>query len=228
MPPFSAEGTVSRYYLDWLLAIPWKKFKKENKDIRRAAQILDEDHYGLRKIKDRILDYLAVRLLVKKAEGEILCFVGPPGVGKSSLSKSIARALDRKFVRVSLGGVKDEAEIRGHRRTYIGSYPGQIVKGLKKAGSMNPVFLLDEIDKLNSDFRGDPASALLEALDPEQNCGIHRPLPRPGARPVPGLFHHHGQLRREHPAGAARPHGGHRTPGLHREGKAGDRQEISC
>jgi ATP-dependent Lon protease len=170
MPPFSAEGTVSRYYLDWLLAIPWKKFKKENRDIRRAAQILDEDHYGLRKVKDRILDYLAVRLLVKKSEGEILCFVGPPGVGKSSLSKSIARALDRKFVRVSLGGVKDEAEIRGHRRTYIGSYPGQIIKGLKKAASMNPVFLLDEIDKLNSDFRGDPASALLEALDPEQNA----------------------------------------------------------
>jgi len=169
MPPFSAEGTVSRYYLDWLLAIPWKKVRKENKDIRRAAEILDEDHYGLRKVKERILDYLAVRLLVKRAEGEILCFVGPPGVGKSSLSKSIARALDRKFVRVSLGGVKDEAEIRGHRRTYIGSYPGQIVKGLKKAGSMNPVFLLDEIDKLNSDFRGDPASALLEALDPEQN-----------------------------------------------------------
>ena len=170
MPPFSAEGTVSRYYLDWLLAIPWRKFRKENKDIRRAAQILDEDHYGLRKVKERILDYLAVRLLVKKAGGEILCFVGPPGVGKSSLSKSIARALDRKFVRVSLGGVKDEAEIRGHRRTYIGSYPGQIVKGLKKAGSMNPVFLLDEIDKLNADFRGDPASALLEALDPEQNA----------------------------------------------------------
>jgi ATP-dependent Lon protease len=169
MPPYSAESTVSRYYLDWILAIPWNKFKKENKDIRRAAAILDEDHYGLRKVKERILDYLAVRLLVKKAEGEIICFVGPPGVGKSSLSKSIARALDRKFVHTSLGGVKDEAEIRGHRRTYIGSYPGQIIKGLKKAASMNPVFLLDEIDKLNSDFRGDPASALLEALDPEQN-----------------------------------------------------------
>ena len=170
MPPFSAEGTVSRYYLDWLLAVPWKKVRKENKDIRQAAQILDEDHYGLRKVKERILDYLAVRLLVKKTAGEILCFIGPPGVGKSSLSKSIARALDRRFVRISLGGVKDEAEVRGHRRTYIGSYPGQIVKGLKKAGCMNPVFLLDEIDKLNSDYRGDPASALLEALDPEQNA----------------------------------------------------------
>lgn len=169
MPPFSAESTVSRYYLDWLLAIPWTKEKEENHDIKRASVILDEDHYGLKKPKDRILDYLAVRQLVKKSSGEILCFVGPPGVGKSSLSKSIARALNRAFVRVSLGGVKDEAEIRGHRRTYIGSYPGQIIKGLKKAKFSNPVFLLDEVDKLSSDFRGDPASALLEVLDPEQN-----------------------------------------------------------
>ena len=169
MPPFSAESTVSRYYLDWLLVIPWKKIKRENKDIRKASIILDEDHYGLQKVKERILDYLAVRQLSKKTEGEIICFVGPPGVGKSSLSKSIARALNREFVRISLGGVKDEAEIRGHRRTYIGSYPGQIIKGLKRAKVMNPVFLLDEIDKLSSDFRGDPASALLETLDIEQN-----------------------------------------------------------
>ncbi|MCP4152772.1 MAG: endopeptidase La [bacterium] len=169
MPPFAAESTVSRYYLDWLLTIPWTKVKKETNNIKKASKILDEDHYGLEKVKDRILDYLAVRQLVKKPAGEILCFVGPPGVGKSSLSKSIARAMDRAFVRVSLGGVRDEAEIRGHRRTYIGSYPGQIIKGLKKAKCKNPVFLLDEIDKLNSDFRGDPASALLETLDPEQN-----------------------------------------------------------
>lgn len=169
MAPYSAESTVSRYYLDWLLAIPWDKVKKENKDIKKASLILDEDHYGLNKVKDRILDYLAVRQLVKDSGGEILCLVGPPGVGKSSLSKSIARALKKAFVRTSLGGVKDEAEIRGHRRTYIGSYPGQIIKGLKKAKYMNPVFLLDEIDKLSSDFRGDPASALIEVLDPEEN-----------------------------------------------------------
>ncbi len=169
MPLYSAESSVSRNYIDWLLDIPWTVFDINNINIGKAEKTLDEDHYGLTKVKDRILDYIAVLLHTKKPVGEILCFVGPPGVGKSSLSKSIARALGRKFTRISLGGVKDEAEIRGHRRTYIGAYPGQIVKGLKKAKSLNPVFLLDEIDKLNSDFKGDPASALLEVLDPEQN-----------------------------------------------------------
>lgn len=169
MPPFSAEGSVSRNYLDWLLSIPWTNLKKETRNISKASVILDEDHFGLDKVKERILDYLAVRQLVKKPSGEILCFVGPPGVGKSSLSRSIARALNREFVRIALGGVRDEAEIRGHRRTYIGSYPGQIIKGLKKAKVKNPVFLLDEIDKLSSDYKGDPASALLEVLDPELN-----------------------------------------------------------
>ncbi len=169
MPPFSAEGTVSRSYLDWLLMIPWNKLKKENGNLKNASKILDDDHYGLEKVKERVLDYLAVKQLKKDPIGEIICFVGPPGVGKSSLSKSIARALSKPFVRISLGGVKDEAEIRGHRRTYIGSYPGQIVKGLKKAKYMNPVFLLDEIDKLSSDFKGDPSSALMEVLDSDQN-----------------------------------------------------------
>jgi ATP-dependent Lon protease len=173
MPSMSAETTVSRNYLEWLISVPWQKRSEEIRDIQHAQTVLDADHYGLEKVKERILEYLAVRQLVDKPRGSILCFVGPPGVGKTSLGRSIAKATGRNFVRLALGGVRDEAEIRGHRRTYIGALPGQIIQMMKKAGTVNPLILLDEVDKIGSDYRGDPSAALLEVLDPEQNHTFH-------------------------------------------------------
>ena len=196
MPPVSAEATVSRNYIDWMVAVPWRKRSKERKDLDHAERVLNEDHYGLEKIKDRILEFLAVRQLIGQTKSSIICFVGPPGVGKSSLAKSIARATGRKFVRLSLGGVRDEAEIRGHRRTYIGAFPGQIIQMMRKAGTINPVFLLDEIDKMSIGLPGRPVGGAARGARPGAERRLPRPLPRRRVRPLEGDVHRHRQRHR--------------------------------
>ena len=202
-------------------------YTEDNLDLEHAREVLDADHFDLEKVKDRIIEYLAVAKLRNEVSGQILCFVGPPGVGKTSLGHSIANALGRKFVRLSVGGVRDESEIRGHRRTYIGSMPGTIIRSLRDAESANPLLLIDEIDKMGADWRGDPASAMLEVLDPEQNSDVPRPLPRPAVRPLEGAVHLHREHARHDPRAAARPHGRDPALGLHRGREARDRASAT-
>ena len=226
MSPMSAEATVVRNYIDWILSLPWYEYTEDKLDIGEAEKVLEEDHYGLGKVKERILEYLAVQSLVGKIKGPILCLVGPPGVGKTSLGRSIARATGREFVRVSLGGVRDEAEIRGHRRTYIGALPGKIIQSLKKAGSSNPVFLMDEVDKMSMDFPRRPVVGAAGGAGPGAEPGFQRPLPGPRLRPLQGDVRHHRQHAGRHPAAVAGPDGDHTDRRLHGAGEAQHRQEV--